>query len=98
MLNRLDKLVSAIENHDHFGVQDILSADMIAQNKIPTKYLIGALVIAAENQSMRCFNLIVNYSSQTQNPIAQEYIQAAYSIFNMGQHNKNVSALETTLH
>ena len=98
MLHRLDKLIEAIENHDCFATEDLLSQDLCSVTKIPVKYLAGALVIAAESNSIACFNKMVEYNAKLTNPIPQKYIQAAYSIVNSVNHYKEPLVLENTIH
>jgi hypothetical protein len=97
MLDRMDKLVDAIEQDDIFTVSYILEEDIISLNRIPLKYLAAALVIAAEKNSIHSFNAIIEYNSSLKNSIPSRYIRAAYSMFN--SHKTYLPILEnSTIH
>lgn len=76
----LAKLVDSVEKNEFWELEELIAMDQISTTKIPVKFLAGALVIAAENSSIECFNLIVEYNKTLKNQIPHQYINAAFDL------------------
>lgn len=80
MFERLEKLIDFVEKNDSDRLYELLADELVADKRIPLKYIAGALVIAAERCSVDCFNAILDYNSNLDNKLPKSLIKAAYSM------------------
>ncbi len=87
-MNQLSNLVKSVEENHIYLLKQVIEEDKVSDFKIPPKFLAGALVIAAENRSIECINLILEYNETINAPIPLQYINAAFDI--LAQNNYGV--------
>jgi hypothetical protein len=80
MFKRLEKLIEFVEKNASHQLYDLLLDELLADKRIPLKYIAGALVIAAERHSIECFNVILDYNSNLEKKIPASFIKAAESM------------------
>lgn len=99
IFERLEKLIAFVEKNDADKLQGLLLDEMFVLKRIPLKYVAGALVIAAERNSVECFNVILEYNSNLDKKIPRSFIAAAYSMLpNASDNDLNFKNNELTLH
>jgi len=81
MFDRLEKLIEFVERDNSNQLYSLLIEELLLPKQIPLKYIAGALVIAAEKNSIACFDIILDYNSRLAKQIPKAFIRAACSMF-----------------
>jgi hypothetical protein len=100
MLDRLEKLINFVETNQHVELSNLFMTELTNIKPIPLKYIAGALVIAAERNSLECFNVILEYNQKLTNKIPRSFIRAAYSMLPISANlcESYITELTATIH